>query len=121
MRGWQPTRVMVKSGDKLAITATGEWLTTKSGKKVTADGDDNGQGTWLAMSFAFAACAPAAAPGSDDEALDDALQSGRWGDVDRRMLLRLDSRPHTVAPKEGVSCREFIARCSEQLAVGRSG
>ena len=35
---------------------------------------------WLALSLA--ACVPPAATGGEDAALDDALQSGRWGDVD---------------------------------------
>lgn len=51
MRGWQPARVAVKSGDKLSIAATGEWTTSKSGAKVAADGDDTGKGKLVGILF----------------------------------------------------------------------
>lgn len=51
MRGWQPARVVVKSGDKLSFTATGEWLPTKSGKKVTAEGAEDGKGKLVGILF----------------------------------------------------------------------
>ena len=51
MRGWQPARVVVKEGDKLSIAATGEWLVAKSGKKLTADGDDEGKGKLVGILF----------------------------------------------------------------------
>lgn len=51
MRGWQPARVLVKEGDKLSIACTGEWQTSKSGKKVSADGDDDGKGKLVGILF----------------------------------------------------------------------
>lgn len=51
MRGWQPARVAVKEGDKLSLTATGEWLVSKSGKKLTADGDETGKGKLVGILF----------------------------------------------------------------------
>ena len=51
MRGWQPARVAVKAGDKLSITTTGEWGLVKSGKKLTADGDEEGQGKLVGILF----------------------------------------------------------------------
>jgi len=51
MRGWQPARVTVKSGDKLSFTATGEWASSKAGKKVTADGDEDGKGKLVGILF----------------------------------------------------------------------
>jgi hypothetical protein len=43
-RGWQASRVMVKEGDKIAYTASGEWDLGKSGPKVGPDGNDAGMG-----------------------------------------------------------------------------
>ncbi len=43
-RGWQATRVMVKEGDKIAYSATGEWELRKGDPKVEPSGDENGRG-----------------------------------------------------------------------------
>ena len=51
MRGWQPARVVVKAGDKLSISTTGEWMIAKSGKKLTADGDEEGNGKLMGILF----------------------------------------------------------------------
>lgn len=51
MRGWQPSRVAVKEGDKLSVVATGEWQVSKSGKKLTADGDETGKGKLVGILF----------------------------------------------------------------------
>jgi hypothetical protein len=51
MRGWQPARVAVKDGDKLSLVATGEWALSKSAKKVTADGGDDGKGKLVGILF----------------------------------------------------------------------
>lgn len=51
MRGWQPARVAVKDGDKLSLGAIGEWAVSKSAKKVTADGDDDGKGKLIGILF----------------------------------------------------------------------
>lgn len=51
MRGWQPSRVAVKQGDKLSFTCTGECVLTKSGKKLTADGDEDGKGKLCGILF----------------------------------------------------------------------
>jgi len=51
MRGWQPARVVVKAGDKLSISTTGEWMVSKSGKKLSADGDEEGKGKLMGILF----------------------------------------------------------------------
>lgn len=51
MKGWQPARVVIKEGDKLSFSTNGEWAVGKSGKKVTADGDDEGKGKLLGILF----------------------------------------------------------------------
>ena len=51
MRGWQASRVTVKTGDKLSYSTTGEWLVAKSGKKLTADGEDEGKGKLVGILF----------------------------------------------------------------------
>ncbi len=43
-RGWQASRVMVKEGDKISYSATGEWELAKSNSKVGPDGDEAGRG-----------------------------------------------------------------------------
>ena len=43
-RGWQATRVMVKEGDKITFSATGEWELRKGDPKVEPSGDENGCG-----------------------------------------------------------------------------
>lgn len=51
IKGWQPSRVLVKSGDKISFSTTGEWSLSKSGKKVTAAGHDDGKGKLLGILF----------------------------------------------------------------------
>ena len=51
MKGWQPARVVVKTGDKLSIATTGEWATTRNGTKVTAAGDETGKGKLAGILF----------------------------------------------------------------------
>jgi len=51
MRGWQASRVLVKAGDKLSLSSTGEWALSKSGKKVSADGDEEGKGKLTGILF----------------------------------------------------------------------
>ena len=43
-RGWQASRVMVKEGDKISYSATGEWEILKGNSKVGPDGDEVGRG-----------------------------------------------------------------------------
>ena len=50
-RGWQSSRVTVKTGDKLSYTTTGEWTLAKDGKKLTADGGDDGKGKLVGILF----------------------------------------------------------------------
>ena len=50
-RGWQASRVLVKTGDKLSYSTTGEWSLAKDGKKLTADGGDDGQGKLVGILF----------------------------------------------------------------------
>ncbi len=50
-RGWQPSRVMVKAGDKLTFSTTGEWSISKESSKISADGTDGGQGKLVGILF----------------------------------------------------------------------
>ena len=50
-RGWQASRVLVKTGDKLAFTTTGEWTLAKDAGKVSADGQDDGKGKLVGILF----------------------------------------------------------------------
>ena len=50
-RGWQASRVLVKTGDKLAFTTTGEWTVAKDAGKVSADGQDDGKGKLVGILF----------------------------------------------------------------------
>jgi hypothetical protein len=51
-RGWQASRVMVKTGDKIQFTTTGEWTLKKERAKISPDGDDDGQGRLVGILFA---------------------------------------------------------------------
>ena len=50
-RGWQCSRVLIKTGDKLTYSATGEWSLAKDGKKISADGGDDGKGKLVGILF----------------------------------------------------------------------
>lgn len=50
-RGWQASRVMMKIGDRISLTATGEWTLNKDGPKIGADGDESGQGKLIGILF----------------------------------------------------------------------
>lgn len=39
------------AGDKLSYSTTGEWTITKGGKKLTADGNDEGRGKLVGILF----------------------------------------------------------------------
>ena len=43
-RGWQPTGIALRGGDRLRYRAKGTWRVTRSGKPVTAAGDKDGIG-----------------------------------------------------------------------------
>ena len=92
MRGWQPSRVIVKAGDKLAYSSTGEWQTSKSGKKVTADGDEDGKGKLMGILF-------------EDYQLSDPFElgaSGEWeAPSDGQLYLRCRDDWNSVADNSG--------------------
>ena len=50
-RGWQASRVMVKEGDTISFTATGEWEFRKGDSKVGPDGDETGRGRLQGVLF----------------------------------------------------------------------
>lgn len=62
---------------------------------------------WLALFVAFAACVPPAVTGGEDAALDEALQSGRWGDVDA-LCSAGDTAACTVADKHALAAVEAV-------------
>lgn len=43
-RGWQASRVLVKAGDKISYSASGEWILKKDEAKVGPEGDETGRG-----------------------------------------------------------------------------
>jgi len=43
-RGWQASRIAVRTGDRISFTAVGEWTLAKEGKKLSAAGDSTGLG-----------------------------------------------------------------------------
>lgn len=43
--------MLVKTGDKLSYSTTGEWSLAKEGKKLAADGDDDGKGKLVGILF----------------------------------------------------------------------
>jgi len=92
MRGWQPSRVMVKAGDRLSLTATGEWSLRKSGPKVTADGDENGVGRLEGILF-------------EDYALSEPFELGsecEWeAPQDGNLLLRCREDWHQLSDNSG--------------------
>jgi hypothetical protein len=50
-RGWQASRALLKKGDKISLTAAGEWTLKKEGPKIGADGDTSGSGRLLGVLF----------------------------------------------------------------------
>lgn len=49
--GWQPSSVLVKSGDQLSITASGTWQIAAESDLLTADGDASGSGQLVGIIF----------------------------------------------------------------------
>jgi hypothetical protein len=92
MRGWQPSRVAVKEGDKLSLSATGEWALSKSGKKVTADGED-GPGKLVGILF-------------DDYELSEPFELGadcEWtATADGNLFLRCQDDWNSIADNSGI-------------------
>jgi len=50
-RGWQCSRVMLKSGDRIAYATTGDWTIEKEGESLSADGNDAGKGRLVGVLF----------------------------------------------------------------------
>jgi hypothetical protein len=92
MRGWQPARVIVKEGDKLSFSVTGEWAVAKSGKKITADGDDEGKGKLIGILF-------------DDYKLSEPFELGancQWtASGDGNLYLRCQDNWNSIADNSG--------------------
>ncbi|MBI1347513.1 hypothetical protein GC163_14635 [bacterium] len=65
-RGWQATRLLTKADQSYAYTADGEWQLGKEGEKLTADGDEKGQGKLVGVIF-------------DDYKLSEPFELGREG------------------------------------------
>ena len=51
-RGWQASRVLLKSGDKISYTTSGEWVVQREGPKGGPDGDEKGHGKLVGILFA---------------------------------------------------------------------
>ena len=49
--GWQPSRVMVKSGQRISYSTLGTWSLTKNGEKLTALGTLSGTGRLVGVLF----------------------------------------------------------------------
>jgi hypothetical protein len=50
--GWQPTRVLVETGDRYEIVADGTWKIAAAGQPLDADGESDGRGRLVAAVFA---------------------------------------------------------------------
>jgi hypothetical protein len=50
--GWQPTRVLVETGDRYEIAAAGTWKIAAAGQPLDADGEADGRGRLVAAVFA---------------------------------------------------------------------
>ena len=56
--GWQPTRVLVETGDRYEILADGTWKIAAAGQPLDADGEDDGRGRLVAAVFADYSLSP---------------------------------------------------------------
>jgi hypothetical protein len=56
--GWQPSRVLVESGDRLEMAAAGTWRIATAGQPLDADGEKDGRGRLVAAVFADFALTP---------------------------------------------------------------
>ena len=50
-RGWQASRVLMKAGDKISFSTTGDWFLEKDGLKIGPDGDDRHRGQLVGILF----------------------------------------------------------------------
>lgn len=50
-RGWQCSRVMLKSGDRIEYSTTGEWFVEKGSEAIGAAGNDAGKGRLVGILF----------------------------------------------------------------------
>lgn len=50
-KGWQTSRVMLKRGDRVSVTASGEWSVEKGAPKLGPDGTDDGVGCLTGILF----------------------------------------------------------------------
>lgn len=50
-RGWQCSRVMLKSGDRISYSTTGEWMVEKESDAIGADGIESGKGRLVGVLF----------------------------------------------------------------------
>lgn len=99
-RGWQPSRVMLKKGDKISFTATGEWILKKDGTKVSADGDNKGHGKLVGILF-------------DDYQLSQPFELGQSGDFeapsDGNLFIRCQDDWCELADNTGTVTVKFSA------------
>lgn len=49
--GWQPSRAVVSAGETYSLQVNGEWALSKGGEKLTAAGNDAGQGKLMGIIF----------------------------------------------------------------------
>lgn len=99
-RGWQPSRVMLKKGDKISFTATGEWTVKRDGPKVSADGNETAQGKLVGILF-------------DDYQLSQPFDLGQSGDFeapgDGNLFIRCQDDWCEIADNAGTITVKFKA------------
>jgi hypothetical protein len=91
-RGWQPSRLLVRQGERYAFTAEGTWSLTADGQPLSAAGGKSDQGRLVGAVF-------------DDYALTEAFPLGASGQFtaarDGKLVLRCQDRWHDLADNKG--------------------
>jgi hypothetical protein len=91
-KGWQPSRLLVKSGKTYEYSAAGAWTLSKNGKPLSADGDLAGNGRLIGILF-------------DDYKLGKPFDLGAYGKFtapsDGQLLLRCKSKWTELADNKG--------------------
>jgi hypothetical protein len=91
-RGWQPSRLRVKKGEEYQVSAEGTWKLAKDGERLSAAGDDDGQGKLVGILF-------------DDYELSEPFEIGIYGKFtapsDGNLLLRCQDEWHELIDNSG--------------------
>lgn len=91
-KGWQPSRIVVESGQSYDFSSSGSWKISTSGTAVDADGDESGVGRLVGIIF-------------DEYQLSEPFELGTYGNFtppqSGSLLLRCDDQWHELADNSG--------------------